>query len=302
MKRLLTFILLVLIISCAPNQSAEVVQQLNNNDSPNANIDGLPIDRQRSDLDDPSEEEEPSAKKSKKSAPKNKSKSVIEVCENLPFYGRWDLSGNYISQSIRYQRSDAFYIKGSKTSQGTYHNFKRVGQLSKTFCREILKHRDVLIDKEIRDARQFCPNYSKFSTAQKLQMLVFYFSVKAEMESTFDSNVESPDQYNKANKGILQLSQPEVDKYYNCHVGDDDNLKKDKVSIACGVKMFARYLKKDRVIQDCRLSQVDRDHCGASRWWGVLRKKHLKKFQQRTRLMPGCTGSTPEPNSQYYNI
>ena len=120
-----------------------------------------------------------------------------------------------------------------------------------------------------KDAARFCPKYLSLSKTDKIVMWSTLIVAVSKYESGYNPNsvFHEPAPLNVDSIGLLQLSYGDTFCPKSKSQGD---LKDPFVNLNCGVKIMAKWINQDGVVQNS-------DKRGAARYWSVLRDGHHVK-------------------------
>lgn len=131
-----------------------------------------------------------------------------------------------------------------------------------------------LAETEPADVQEFCSNYSSLSENDRTGFWLVLVSAMSEKESGHDPSVSFKESFKNSqgeyvvSRGLLQLSRESANGY-KCKV-DDVSLHDAVVNLSCGVRILARWVKKDLRIHSESISGKI-IHRGGARYWSVLR-------------------------------
>ncbi|EKE45492.1 transglycosylase SLT domain protein [Oceaniovalibus guishaninsula JLT2003] len=128
-------------------------------------------------------------------------------------------------------------------------------------------HGKRLIEETPRDADEWCPGYADADRPQRRAFWVGFLSALAKHESTWKPKAVGGD---GRWYGLLQIL-PATARGYGCRAGSGAELKSGAANLACAVRIMARTVPRDGVI-DARSPRWS----GVAADWGPLRSE-LKK-------------------------
>ncbi len=168
----------------------------------------------------------------------------------------------------------------------------------------VAKH--INVEQEIKDAKEYCPKFDKFSKSEKESFFVSLISIMSKYESSFRPETifreckkdkciygkcvqtkygfcmpgSKFDEGIAVSRGLLQIS-IESAKGYDCPVNDPKELNDPKVNIDCGARILGRWVGRDKRIS----GNGPGDWKGGARYWSVLRSTSSSqpKIQNWTR-------------------
>lgn len=165
---------------------------------------------------------------------------------------------------------------------------------SKHLWRSLLTLGSSMKDVVPYDAIDYCPNFEQLEDLERLGLYHSLISAMAKYESGFDPSTTYQESFKDSqgrwviSRGLLQLS-VESANGYGCKVIESD-LHVPKLNLACGVRILARWLKRDGAIGSSPFVDGSRVHRGGARYWAVLRETSSSraKIQGYTRSQPLC--------------
>jgi hypothetical protein len=170
--------------------------------------------------------------------------------------------------------------------------------------------------KELKDQKDFCPNYPSLNMNQKIQFYTMLVSTMAKFESGFNTKSAVHEcrktcVYSKCvkveglgycmaggdpadggvitSRGLLQMSyRSAVD--FNCGPKSAEQMHDPEMNLRCGVRVLNYFISRDKRIGD----DADLNHFGGGKYWAVLRqskgynKNSRDAIASRTRSLPFC--------------
>lgn len=127
-----------------------------------------------------------------------------------------------------------------------------------------------LIDANPKDATAWCKN---FGTVDKAEVYAHLFAALAKFESGWKDSVTYTENFKDAkgklviSRGQLQISQESANSY-GCNIADAKQLHDAENNISCGIKIAARWVNRDGVIQGGGTGAWK----SFSRYWSPFRK------------------------------
>lgn len=149
------------------------------------------------------------------------------------------------------------------------------------------------------DATRFCPRFSNLTEDEKKLFWLRFFSVLSEMESSFKPRTVVHDVKvgpNIYSSGLFQLSlESSQSRLFGCSmIQVQEDLLDPKKNIACTIRIFSHYLRKDGVIADHLNDKPMNAWRGGSRYWAPLRHPDLKTKAGENRLDSWVQQSRPK--------
>lgn len=127
-----------------------------------------------------------------------------------------------------------------------------------------------LLDAKPADGEKWCKS---FAAVDKAEFYAHLFAALAKFESGWRDAETYTEDFNDAkgkpvvSRGQLQISQESANSY-GCNITDPKQLYDAETNIGCGIKIAARWVNKDGVIQ----GGVPGAWLGYSRYWSPFRK------------------------------
>ncbi|MGZ3692003.1 MAG: hypothetical protein ACXVAX_10900 [Pseudobdellovibrio sp.] len=154
--------------------------------------------------------------------------------------------------------------------QSLWHRRAQAAAWNKSICEAFTQKSTSILNTNISDIEQYCPNYKKLtSTADKMQFWIYFMSALADKETdNFNALTESDQQYfgdANASVGLFQMSIGD-----GCPgIKNKADLKDTAKNISCAVFKLNTLITQDHVVAS---GSSNADAKGAARYWGPLRE------------------------------
>lgn len=141
------------------------------------------------------------------------------------------------------------------------------------------------------DFKKYCgKDFAKLSEDERAAFYLSLISALARFESSFKPDVTYTESFTDAkgkkviSRGLLQISQESANGY-GCGITDAKMLHDPRTNLSCGVRILARWVEKDGVIQGGGTGAWK----GAARYWSPFRKaERYEKIQAFTKQAGFC--------------
>ncbi len=140
---------------------------------------------------------------------------------------------------------------------------------------------DMLHVSRLKDAKYYCPRFSKLSVSERLQVFTTLISQIAKYESAYKTNAKYTENLKDrfgnyvVSRGLLQLS-IESANGYGCRIKNAIELHNPKTNLECGVRILNKWVSRDRYIGT--------GSRGGARYWATLRNHSYAQSKIRSKI------------------
>ncbi|MFK8013424.1 MAG: hypothetical protein AB8B80_15390 [Marinicellaceae bacterium] len=152
-----------------------------------------------------------------------------------------------------------------------------------------------LIKSVPEDINDYCPNYKKAKTQDRIKFWSSLISSLSFFESTHSTSVSYAENFLTldgkpvVSRGLLQIS-IESSRAYQCQISSENDLHQPQINLECGVRILSKLITKDNVIAGKNKKLKNHNNwLGAAKYWSPFRDSSKKQtIALNTKKQPYC--------------